>query len=65
MKTIRWQFVAEGDGEYAAPFRNAEDVSVDLARREVSIADRERFVVYLLDAKHRPINQYGFRVLSL
>jgi DNA repair protein RadC len=55
MKTIRWQFVAEGDGEYAAPFRNAEDVAVDLARREVTIADRERFVVYLLDAKHRPI----------
>ena len=55
MKTIRWQLVMEGAGEYAAPFRNAEDVTADLARREVSTADREQFVVYLLDAKHRPI----------
>ncbi len=55
MKTIRWQLVMEGAGEYAAPFRNAEDVSSDLARREISTADRERFVVYLLDVKNRPI----------
>ncbi len=55
MKTIRWQLVMEGAGEYAAPFRNAEEVAADLARREVATADRERFVVYLLDVKHRPI----------
>ena len=55
MKTIRWHLVMEGAGEYAAPFRTADDVSADLARREVSTADREQFVVYLLDAKHRPI----------
>ncbi len=62
MKTIRWQMVMEGAGEYAAPFRNAEDVAVDLLAREVSISDRERFVVYLLDAKHRPI---AFETVSI
>jgi len=55
MKTIRWQLVMEGAGEYAAPFRSAEDVVADLVRREVPTSDRERFVVYLLDVKHRPI----------
>lgn len=54
MKSIRWQLVMEGAGGYAAPFRSAEDVVADLVRREVPTSDRERFVVYLLDTKHRP-----------
>lgn len=62
MKTIRWQIVMEGEGEYPSPFKTALGVHQDLERRGIAYSDRENFCVYLLDTKHRPV---GFEIVSV
>jgi DNA repair protein RadC len=54
MKTIRWQLVMEGNGDYV-PFRSAEDVVRRMKEAGYADRDRECFVVYLLNAKHNVI----------
>lgn len=62
MKTIRWQMVMEGKGEYPSPFKDAIAVHQDMERRGIATADRENFCVYLLDVKNRPV---GFETVSI
>jgi DNA repair protein RadC len=62
MKTIRWQMVMEGAGEIPGSFRSPADIAADLHKRGIAQADREHFVVYLLDVKHRPI---AFEVVTI
>jgi DNA repair protein RadC len=62
MKTIRWQMVMEGAGEFPGTFRNGADVAADLHKRGIAQADREHFGVYLLNIKHAPI---AFEVVTI
>ncbi len=55
MKTIRWQMVMEGRPSPSTPFRNAADVYAAARSLGLHERDREHFVVFLLDTKHRPI----------
>jgi DNA repair protein RadC len=54
MKTIRWQFVMEGTGEYI-PFRSADDVVRRMQTAGHADRDRECFVAFLLNTKHNII----------
>ncbi|MBE0568668.1 MAG: DNA repair protein RadC [Deltaproteobacteria bacterium] len=54
MKTIRWQFVMEGTGEYI-PFRSADDVVRRMHAAGHADRDRECFVAFLLNTKHNII----------
>jgi DNA repair protein RadC len=55
MKTIRWQMVMEDQGEYpeAPLMKDPEAVARLMNEQGHATADRERFVVYLLNVKHR------------
>jgi DNA repair protein RadC len=55
MKTIRWQMVMEAQGDYpdAQKLTGPEDVARLMREQGHATADRERFVVYLLNVKHQ------------
>ncbi|MFA6509960.1 MAG: JAB domain-containing protein [Candidatus Peribacteraceae bacterium] len=57
MKTIRWQMVMEAQGEYpdAPKMTGPADVARLMKEQGHTTADRERFVVYLLNVKHQII----------
>ena len=62
MKTIRWEMVMEGAGDYPAPVKTASDICADLVARGIAGAPKEHFCVYFLDTKNRPI---GFEIVSI
>lgn len=52
MKSIRWQMVMEGSTEYPK-LTGPDDVARMMREQGHATADREHFVVYLLDVKHQ------------